>query len=227
MLFLAINHGTGFIVLKRIKRITSKVAKPHDRGLAALSRMGKIALHLSKLADTDFTKRQAMKAAVQYHAIHHDHLFLRIRQCITKAEKEGSWAFMHGCFSQATEIYAVASIAYEVFNQPIMSDGLFDSLAEFLLKNYDSITDFCKKEWNLNKGIFRAGTGSPFHDIKLFPQLLPYYNRLQEHYKMGVNKRERARAENNSTILRKPNVRTGTDGQGRIRKTLRRPIRKL
>ena len=212
-------------MLKRIKRITPKVTALHDSSLAALNRIGKITLHLSYLASTNSAKKQAMESIVKYDVIHHDHLFLRIRQCISKAEKSRSWDFMHGCFSQATEIYAVASMAYEVFSQPIMSDGLFDSLAAFLLKNYNSITDFCKKEWNLNKGIFRAGTGSSFSDVKSFPQLLPYYNRLQEHYKMEVTKREHIRAENKSTVLRKTNVRSGAGCSGGTRKPLRRPVR--
>lgn len=214
-------------MLKRIKRIIPKKVATSDGSLALLDRMGSIVSHLFDLASTDSAKRNALKYAVQYHVIHNDHLFLRIRQCITKAEKEGSWQFMGGCFSQATEIYAVASMAYEIFSQPLMSDGLFDGLAAFLLKNYDSITDFCKKEWNLSKEIFRAGTGSSFHDVKAFPRLLPYYNRLQEYYKMEVDKRERVRAENKSTILRKTNVRAGAGGSGGIRKPLRRPVRKV
>lgn len=163
----------------------------------------------------------AREFALQYRAVYHDHMFLRMRQCIDKAEKAKSWDFMEGCYSQATEIYAVASLAYEVFNQPLMPDWMFDKLAAFLLKNYEDITDFCKKEWGLRKEIFRAGTGSHFTDPKKQPSLVPYYNRLQAQYEAEAKERERIRAKNKPRLLRKTTVRRLKAGSGGIRKASR------
>ena len=107
------------MLLKRIKRPIK--AKRRDPVVAALDRFGAVVLRLHSPAKSRAAKKQALEAAVQYHTMFHDHMFLRIRQVISKAEKEGNWQFMHGCFSQAVEVYAVASLAYEKFDETLIS----------------------------------------------------------------------------------------------------------
>lgn len=209
-----------------LKRIEPKPLKRRDPSVAALLRMSRLTLRIVALAKTRAEKKQAQETAVLFQTVYHDHLFLRLRQCIEKAERTGSWSFMHGCFSQATELYAVASIAYELFDAPMMSDSLFDSLASFLLANYEKITAFCKEEWNLNKEIFRAGTGAHFRDVETFPQLLPYYNRLQAEQQKEAQERERTRAKNKTRVLRKASVGTGKGHKTSLGKPLRRPVRR-
>lgn len=208
-------------MLKRIKRVTTKtkrVKKRSDPIVTALTRYGEVVTRLHSLAKTKAAKQKAREAAAQYHTAFHDHLFFRIRQVVAHAEKVGTWDFMDGCFSQAVEVYAVAALAYENFDDPIMPDGRFDDLAKFLYKNYARITDYCKETWKLNKGIFRAGTGSHFASPKQLPGLMPYYNRLQAHYEAEAKERERIRTKNKPRLLRKaPN-----GGQPPRKKILRR-----
>lgn len=213
-------------MLRRIKKVNIKprrLPKRRDPVVAAFKRYGSVVLRLHNLAKTKAAKKAAEEAALQYHRAFHDHLFLRIRQVINKAEATGSWAFMQGCYSQAVEVYAVASLSYEKFDEELMPDSMFDKLAVFLLENYDSITDYCKETWNLRKGILSAGTGSHFSDPKTLPGLTPYYNRLQAHYEAEAKERERIRTKNKPRVLRKAVVGGKPSGKKALRRPVRRP----
>jgi hypothetical protein len=62
----------------------------------------------------------------------------RMRAIAAKAERLKSWSFMDGCFKQAMEFYVLASILYEKYpNHTIVSDGAFDHLGQYFLKNWD------------------------------------------------------------------------------------------
>lgn len=210
--------------IKRLARHATKkvVRKRRDPAVAAFCRGYDIMESLYGRAKTKARKKEVLEQMAQHVSCVHDHLFLRIRQCIEKAKKLGTWDFMKGCYSQAVEIYAVAAIAYEKFDSPLMPDSMFDELAGFLLKNYEAITDFCKQTWQLDKGIFRAGTGSHFHKVEDFPDLLPYYNRLQAHYELEAKQRERIRTKNKPRLLRK----APHGGQSNRKGGLRRPTRR-
>ena len=190
-------------MLKRIKpkRTLRKPKKKasSDPRVRALLRMSDCLLKVRVNA-------KSKEMALAYQTLQNDHLFLRIRQCIDKAKKEDSWDWMHGCFYQATEVYAVAALAYERYSDPLMSDELFDRLAKFLHLNYRSIPDRCKEEYNLNRGIFYAGTGAHFLTCPS-PNLAAYNNRLQQINHDKEQKRARLRAKNRTRVLRKKPLR--------------------
>ena len=191
---------------KRLKiRAKPKKKRPSDPGYSAIMRMTKIMLE-HKLPKDDIKKA--------YSAIY-DHLFLRLRQIVSKYEKEQSWDFMKGAYYQATELYVVASLAYYKYDNPIMTDAQYDDLCKFLHDHYTDIPITARTEYRLSADLLRAGSGYIFEDASKYPSLYHYDQRLMALKQERHEKRERRKAKDTTGLLR----------QAPVKRRFRRPVK--
>lgn len=176
-----------------------------SRVTAALFRMMDI------VATAPISKRQAKLAYTQIH----DHLFARLQHVIAYQTKHGSWEFMRKAYSQATELYAVASLAYYAYDHPIMTDGQYDTLCKFLFEHYTDIPITTRVAYRLSPDLLNAGSGYLYTDAASYPTLRNYDQRLQ------TLQQERDAANGRTTttrhkprLLRKTHVRRKPKRQG-------------
>ncbi len=145
----------------------------------------------------------------------------RLQSIAAIAEKERNWEFMEGCIKQATDLYVLAATLYEKFPEHvILSDGAFDGLAKFLLKNQRTADKEFWNWYNVTSMGLKAGSGYnvvAHENIKWMVYLLTGTN-------MGDDDERPSR--NRTGLLRKPVKRRRKPTEGGTGSAPKRRLRK-